>query len=136
LAVQVTVGSSTQVPVVVSQVGVQVTNPSFPHVDRAAQRVTLPLQFVGMLPSREAAFTAWATQLTNCPWFLAFEQQLSMLDCSEHLAASQSGCWARIQVAGTATQAPTRNAPTSALRMANSSFVTQVPTGYTSPREE
>ena len=104
-------------------------------MDRAAQLVTLPLQFVGMLPSRAAAFTAWATQLTNCPWFLAFEQQSLMLDCSEHLAASQSGCWALVQVAGRATQAPTRKAPTRVLRMTHSSFVTQVATGYTSPRE-
>jgi hypothetical protein len=63
LVVQASVGSSTQKPVVVLQVGVQVENPSFPHVERAAQRTTLPLQFVGM----PAAFTAWATQLTNCP---------------------------------------------------------------------
>jgi hypothetical protein len=31
------------------QVGVQVTNPDFPHVDLAAHRVTFPLQLVGTL---------------------------------------------------------------------------------------
>jgi hypothetical protein len=41
----------------------QVTKPVFPHVDRAAQRVTAPLQFVGR-PFATAAFTACATQLT------------------------------------------------------------------------
>jgi len=58
LVVQITVGSLAHVPVVspagMTQVGVQVTNPSFPQVERAAQRTTLPLQFVGM----PAAFTA------------------------------------------------------------------------------
>jgi len=51
LVVHVTVGSLAQVPLVapagMTQVGVQVENPSFPHVERAAQLTTLPLQFVG-----------------------------------------------------------------------------------------
>jgi len=76
LVVQITVGSLAHVPVVapvgMTQVGVQVENPVFPHVDRAAQRVTLPLQFVGIVPSLAAAFIACATQLTNCPWLVAF----------------------------------------------------------------
>ena len=61
LLVQVTMGSLAQVPVVaggtIMQVGVQVTNPDFPHVDLAAQRVTFPLQFVGVVPSFESLFT-------------------------------------------------------------------------------
>jgi hypothetical protein len=42
----------------------QVTNPDFfPHVERAAQRVTAPLQLVGS-PFATASRTACATQLT------------------------------------------------------------------------
>jgi len=66
LVVQITGGSLAHVPVVapvgMTQVGVQVENPVFPHVDRAAQRVTLPLQFVGIVPSLAAAFIACATR--------------------------------------------------------------------------
>jgi len=48
---------------------VQVTKPVFfPQVDRAAHRVTAPLQFVSMSPSRTASRTACATQLTYRPW--------------------------------------------------------------------
>ena len=48
--VQVTDGSLVQVPLVRSQVlvgTVQVTKPGLPQVERAAQRVTLPLQLIG-----------------------------------------------------------------------------------------
>jgi len=65
--VQLTVGSFAQVLVAVSHVltgRVQVTNPSLPHVERAAQRVTLPLQLVGMAPWCASSRTLWATQLT------------------------------------------------------------------------
>jgi hypothetical protein len=42
-----------------------VTKPDFfPHVERAAQRVTAPLQFTSRSPFRTAALTARATQLT------------------------------------------------------------------------
>jgi hypothetical protein len=41
----------------------------FPHVERAAQRVTAPLQFTSRSPFRTAALTARATQLTYWPWF-------------------------------------------------------------------
>jgi hypothetical protein len=48
-----------------------VTNPvRFPHVERAAQRVTVPLQLVGSSPLPTASRTAWATQLTYRPWFV------------------------------------------------------------------
>jgi hypothetical protein len=49
---------------------VHVTKPSFlPHVDRAAQRTTFPLQFVSSWPLVTASRTARATQLTYRPWF-------------------------------------------------------------------
>jgi hypothetical protein len=49
---------------------VQVTKPSFlPQVERAAQRVTLPLQFTSSSLFLTASFAARATQLTYCPWF-------------------------------------------------------------------
>ena len=67
--VQVSVGSSEHViapvPMSVTHVGVQVENPSLPHVDRAAQRVTLPLHFFGRSPHDDSAFTVWATQKEN-----------------------------------------------------------------------
>jgi len=45
----------------------QVTNPFFlPHVERAAHRVTVPLQLVGS-PFATASRTACATQLTYRP---------------------------------------------------------------------
>jgi len=65
--VHVTAGSSVHVPVVVSQVlvgTVQVMKPLLPQVERAAQRVTLPLQFVGSSPQVERSLIRWATQLT------------------------------------------------------------------------
>ena len=51
--VQVTAASSVHVPVVVSHVlvgRVHVTKPLLPQVDRAAHRVTFPLQLLGMRP--------------------------------------------------------------------------------------
>jgi hypothetical protein len=74
----------------------QVTKPDLPHVDRAAHRVTLPLQFVGR-PFATACFTACATQLTYCPWLVEASQTqvLAMLARtvaamagSEHRAAA------------------------------------------------
>lgn len=48
---------------------VQVTNPDlWPHVDRAAQRTTLPLQFTSSSPLRTASRTWRVMQLTYCPW--------------------------------------------------------------------
>jgi hypothetical protein len=62
-----TVVPSWQSPVVTSHVPgdakQQVTKPDFPQDERAAHRVTVPLQFVGR-PFATAAFTACATQLT------------------------------------------------------------------------
>src|SRR5262249_15781234 len=113
LVVQASVGSSTQKPVVVSHVGVQVEKPSLPHVERAAHRTTLPLQFVGT----PAAFTACATQLTNCPGFFALAQEASAAACTDHVAASQAGGSALLRAAGIVSHAPTRKTPTSALRM-------------------
>ena len=58
----VCVGVAVQVPVVVLQVSVgisQVTNPGFPQVERAAQRIALPRQ-----PGDTVRFTTCATQLT------------------------------------------------------------------------
>ena len=70
LLVQVIVGLSTHVPILVLgsmlQVGVHVSKPVFPHVDLAAQRVTLPLQLFGM-PHAASALVTWATQLTYWP---------------------------------------------------------------------
>jgi hypothetical protein len=81
--VQVTVGSSEQViaPVLtsVTQVGVHVSKPSFPHVDFAAHRVTLPLQFGASTPHCFSAFTVCATQLTYFPWFPAVPQSHLLL---------------------------------------------------------
>ena len=71
---QVSAGLPTQVSVVVSQVSVakrQVTNPGFPQVERAAQRLIFPLQLVGMVPSLLSRRTTCATQLTYRPWLLA-----------------------------------------------------------------
>jgi hypothetical protein len=70
--VQVTLESFEQVmaPVdgSVTQVGVQVEKSDLPHVERAAQRVTLPLQLGGRtLLQALRALTRWATQLTYCP---------------------------------------------------------------------
>jgi hypothetical protein len=49
---------------------VHVTKPSFlPQVERAAQRVTLPLQFTSSSWFLTASLAARATQLTYCPWF-------------------------------------------------------------------
>jgi hypothetical protein len=49
---------------------VHVTKPSFlPQVERAAQRVTLPLQFTSSSLFLTASLAARATQLTYCPWF-------------------------------------------------------------------
>ncbi len=83
LVVQLTVGSFEQVPVVAGgtmmHVGVQVENPDFPHVDRAAQRVTLPLQFVGSRPHDVSSLTRWATQLTYRPWLDAPVQEHCVL---------------------------------------------------------
>ena len=65
--VQVSVESSVHVPVVVSHVlvgTVHVTKPFLPQVDRAAQRVTFPLQFVGIRPQSASFLVRWATQLT------------------------------------------------------------------------
>jgi len=46
----------------------QVTKPLFlPHVERAAQRTTLPLQFTSRSPLDTASFTLWATHLTCWP---------------------------------------------------------------------
>ena len=63
-----------QVPgvVVVSQVPNSVgirhtTKPGLPHVERAAQRVTFPLQLVGICFWAANVLTACATQLTYCP---------------------------------------------------------------------
>ena len=43
----------------------QVTKPLFlPHVERAAQRTTLPLQLTSSRPLETASFSACATQLT------------------------------------------------------------------------
>lgn len=71
LVVHVTAGSFAQVPVVaggtMTQVGVQVAKPDFPHVDLAAHRVTFPLQFVGRRPHDVRSLTRWATQLTYWP---------------------------------------------------------------------
>src|SRR5262249_11905442 len=65
---------------------VHVTKPAFlPQVERAAQCVTLPLQFVSSSLFCTAAFAARATQLTYCPWFpvhgvlLLFEDALWQL---------------------------------------------------------
>src|SRR5262249_39990496 len=53
----------------------QVTKPSFlPHVERAAQRTTLPLQLTSRRPLETASFSAGATQLTCWPWFAVQEQ--------------------------------------------------------------
>jgi hypothetical protein len=48
----------------------QVTKPDFlPQVERAAQRVTAPLQLTSRSPFCTAVRTLRATQLTYCPWF-------------------------------------------------------------------
>jgi hypothetical protein len=52
----------------------QRTNPGLPHVERAAQLTTLPLQFPGTVPSATSDFTTCATQLTKRPWLLASSQ--------------------------------------------------------------
>jgi hypothetical protein len=79
----VTVGSSEHViaPVAtsVTHVGVHVENPSLPHVERAAQRVTFPLHFGASTPHCLSAFTVCATQLTYLPWFPAVPQSHLLL---------------------------------------------------------
>ena len=66
--VQRSAGFSTQVPLVrlhvPSRCLVHVTVPAFPHVERAAHRVTFPLQSSGIAPLLARPFTWWATQLT------------------------------------------------------------------------
>src|SRR5215469_12609 len=52
----------------------QRTNPGLPHVERAAQLTTLPLQFPGTVPSATSDFTTCATQRTKRPWLLASSQ--------------------------------------------------------------
>jgi hypothetical protein len=94
------VGSETHVNVVVSHVSVgmlHVTKPSFPHVERAAQRVTFPLQFVGIVPSCASWFTMCATQLTYRPWFVADSHGHSVATrtWTAQRAGSQSGAAAR-----------------------------------------
>jgi hypothetical protein len=64
----------------------QVTKPGFPHVERAAHRLTVPLQFVGS-PFATAAFTAWATQLTYCPWFVEASQTQALAMLARTVAA-------------------------------------------------
>jgi hypothetical protein len=68
---QAMVGSFEQVPAVdparMSQLGMQVEKPVFPHVERAAHRVTLPLQFLGRRPQELSALVTCAIQLTYLP---------------------------------------------------------------------
>src|SRR5262249_39632132 len=99
--VQATVGSPVQAWVTsrsqVPSTGMeQVTNPALPHVERAAQRFTLPLQLTGMVPASARDFTMWATQLTYCPWLSALPQShwALMAACTAQRAGSQS-VWAR-----------------------------------------
>src|SRR5262249_39086371 len=68
---QASVGFSAHVPSPVAGLTTHVsvgnrqrTNPGLPHVERAAQLTTLPLQFPGTVPSSTSFFTTCATQLT------------------------------------------------------------------------
>jgi hypothetical protein len=57
----------------------QVTKPDFlPQVERAAQRVTAPLQFTSSWPLATASRTWRLTQLTYCPWLPVHGQALLM----------------------------------------------------------
>jgi hypothetical protein len=64
-----------------------VTKPSgFPHVDRAAQRVTSPRQFLGRLSSAASC----ATHRTYCPW-VVFSSQGQRLLAIAKLNAAEEG---------------------------------------------
>ena len=68
LSVQAVTPSSQNPPVQVpgEQIA-HVTKPDFfPQVERASQRVTAPLQFVGS-PFATASRTCWLTHFTYCP---------------------------------------------------------------------
>jgi hypothetical protein len=86
---------SWQSPVVTLQVPgdakQQVTKPDFPHVDRAAHRVTEPRQLGGR-PFATAFFSSRLTQLTYWPWLVAAVQThtLAMVARAASAAAGSS----------------------------------------------
>src|SRR6185369_4711525 len=83
---------------------------SLPQIERAAQRVILPLHWVGMVPSADSRLTTWATQLTWRPWLVAAAHGhcVSIAAWTAHRAGSQSTAALATDAADTAIR---RNAP-------------------------